>query len=115
MAEKKYGIKDLKEMVVFVAKVGNAVDVSAEDGIGVDDLGSFVPAFMSAPQAFEGVSEIPKEAKDLDAEEMKELQDALAKELDLKDDALEAVIEKSLAAIASIFAIAQEIKALKDA
>ena len=48
MSEEK-GIKELKELIIFFAVLGSAVDKSTKDGFSVEDIGAFLPAFMAAP------------------------------------------------------------------
>jgi len=107
------GIENLKELVVFLAVLGNAADASTKNGLGLDDVVHFMPVFLKAPAAFEGIDQAKLEMKDLDAAEIAELNAAVAMSLDLADDQVEAIIEKSLAALVSIYGIVQEVKALK--
>lgn len=114
MSEKK-GIKELKELVIFVAVLANAADKTTRDGLQLADIGDFMNAALKAPEAFDGIADVKLEIADLDMVEMAELKDALAKELDLVDDQLEAIIEKSISAIVSIYGIINDVRALKDA
>ena len=72
-----------------------------------------MPVFLKAPGAFNGIDEAKLELKDLDQAEIAELNQVVAQTLDLADDQVEAIIEKSLSAIVNIYGIVQEIKALK--
>lgn len=107
------GITELKELVVFLAVLASAADKSTKDGLGLDDIGHFMPAILKAPGAFEGIDEAKMELKDLDNAEIAELNLAVATSLNLEDKQVEAIVEKSLSAIASIYGIVQEVKALK--
>jgi len=109
----KEGIKELKELVTFVAVLASAADKSTQDGLGYDDIGEFVNAMLKAPNAFEGIDKVGAEIKDLDAAEMQELKDLVAAELNLVDDKLELVVEKAIVAIVNIYDIVLEVKALK--
>ena len=113
MAEIK-SVKELKELLVFLAAIGNAVDASTKDGLGWEDVGAFVPAFMLAQEAFVGLAEIPLEAKDLSVDEMKEIEAAIASQLSLEDKKLEGVIEKAFSMMASLYGLVMEIKALRE-
>jgi hypothetical protein len=107
------GIKELKELVVFMAVLAGAADRSTKNGLGLDDVAYFMPVFLKAPAAFEGIDKAKLEAGDLTPEELTELNSAVAEALDLVDDRVEAIVEKSLAALLNIYSIVQEVKALK--
>ena len=109
-------IKELEELVVFIDVLGNAVDASTKDGLGVEDIGAYLPAFMAAPEAFTGLGAL-KELKmaDLSAEVVGGIKEKLAENLDLADDQLELVIEDAFGVIADIMALSERIKALKEA
>ena len=85
---KKYDIKETKEMVTFIAKLGMGLEASLDDDgkITLGDSGKMMPALMSSGAAFAGAGKIGAEIKDLDKDEAQELCDHLAKELDIKDD-----------------------------
>lgn len=104
------GIKNLKEMVVFLALMGNAVDQSTKDGLQPADIGFAMPAFMKAPEAFEGFEEIPEEAKDLDTAEKDEIIATVKQHVDLEDDVVEGIVEDAFAAALNIINLAGRIK-----
>lgn len=107
------GITQLKELVVFMALLASAADKSTKDGLSFEDAGNFVQPLMAAPKAFDGLDEAKMEAQDLDEEEMKELQVAVADALDLEDDKVEAVVERALAALINVYGIVKEIQAMR--
>lgn len=109
------GIKELKELVIFVATLANAADKTTRDGLSMADIGEFVNAALKAPEAFEGIENVKAEIANLSEAELVELKTALAQELDLVDDGLELVIEKSISAVVSIYGIVQDVKKMKDA
>lgn len=113
MSEEK-GIKELKELIIFFAVLGSAVDKSTKDGFSVEDIGAFLPAFMAAPDAFSGFKDIPAEAKDLSSDELDELTKCLAEKLDLENDKLEGIIEESLGMVVKIVALASKFKDLRE-
>jgi hypothetical protein len=91
------GIKETKELLKFVIEVTEALDRSLEDGeIGFTDLSNLVSAMMASAAAFENVSLIPSEMKDLDKAEAAELYAYVKGELNLKDDKIEAAVEAAL-------------------
>ena len=107
------GIENLKKLVVFLAVLGNAADASTKNGLGLDDVAHFMPVFLKAPGAFDGIDAAKLELKDLDNAEIAELNQAVAETLNLADDKVESIVEKSLSAAVSIYGIVQEVKALK--
>ena len=107
------GIKDLKELVVFMAVMGNAVDQATKDGFQAADIGLVVPAFMKAPEAFAGIENVPAEFKDLDDAEKDEIVKAVKENLDLADDVLEGIVEDAFAMVLGIVSLAGKIKAAR--
>ena len=107
------GIKELKELVVFLAVLGSAADRATKNGLDMADIAFFMPVFLKAPAAFEGLDVAKLEAKELDNAEIAELNQAVAENLDLENDKVEALVEKSLSALVSIYGIIEEVKALK--
>ncbi len=87
-----HGITETKDAIRFMVAFGNAVDAAAENGFGWEDAMLFIPVATKAPAAFGGMEDILKELGDIDETERKELQ-AEVEELDIRNDATEAVIE----------------------
>jgi len=99
----QYGIKETKEVVKFGVELGEAVDrAMSDDKMEVADLVHLVPAFTAAGPAFSDISLVPKEMKDMDEAESKELMDYVESELDIENDQVEEVIEKSLRAVLAL-------------
>jgi len=109
------GIKELKELVVFIASLSSASDKAMRDGLGLSDMALFMAPLMMAPEALAGLDEAKLEYADLSEAEKAELNAAFAKELDLVDDGLEALIEKSMMIGLELFRLIKQVKALKDA
>jgi len=109
------GIKEIKELLVFIALLINASDRATKDGLGIDDIVLYMPALLKAPEAFMGMAEMNAEFNDLSLDEVKELEVLLSKELDLVDDKLEGLVEKSLGLLVQIVALIKEIKGLRSA
>lgn len=88
-------IKETKELAVFVARLGNAVDASLADGkIGITDAAHLMGPIMAAGPALAGLNQLGPELADMDPAEAEELKQAIAAELDLKSEALESVVEE---------------------
>lgn len=90
-----HGIKDLKEIVIFFCRFGNAVDASLEDGkVSITDATNFYKPLKAIPDAYDGASNAFVQFKDMDAVEKKELVDTVVLELDLTFDVVEEIIEE---------------------
>lgn len=88
------GIKETKELLKFLAEVGEA---------GVKrTLPEIVEALQAAYPAIQGIKDVITEIKDLDQAELDELVQYFAEEFDLEDDKAELAVEKGLNAIKSI-------------
>lgn len=71
------GIKETKDVLDFLAKLGQGVNVSLldDDKITVKDTFKFTEAFIALPAAIQGIKDVPTElADDLTKEELAELQ-----------------------------------------
>lgn len=117
----KLGVENLKVLVKFVVDLGESVDKAMEDKkINIMDLPLVMPLLAQVDDVAGAAKLVMPEAKDLDAEEMKVLVAFAKDELSLKEEKVEAVIEKALEVGAKIFEIvayvkvvAAEVKALK--
>lgn len=109
------GIKETKDLVGFIALLGNAIDKTTDNGLQMADFGEFMGALGRVPAALDGIDEVPAEIKDLDAAELSELKADLASQLDLRDDVLEGIIEESITIGAALFGLVQKIKAAREA
>jgi len=96
---KKLGIENLKVAIVSVINLGEKIEKNlADDGkislaealkIGVGSFGGVIKVIKSGNQ-------IKAEVKDLDSSEIYEMRDLIKEELDLENDKIEIVIEKSI-------------------
>lgn len=110
MAE-KVGIEQLKELVSFGVKLGNALGKALEDGqISLGDASAFFDAALAAPAAFDGIEKIPSELSDLDQAEAASLKAFVAEEFDIPEDNVEKVVESALDLAVQIFAFIQLFK-----
>lgn len=84
------GIKETKEMVLFIGAVGTAFAKAKEDGkITIDDAMLLIPLLGLAKDAFHGAEKIIAELKDLDKDEKKELIDEFSAAFSVNDDLVE--------------------------
>jgi hypothetical protein len=94
---------ELRDALSFVAALINAGESAMDDGkIDLADLPLVVPLLPKLAAAMAGMSDIPKEFKNLSAEDKLQLSKWFGTELELDDDKLEAVIEKSLVAVLAL-------------
>lgn len=93
----KVGIKETKDVVVAVAKFGNAGGKALEDGkVSITDAVYIYEPLQAISAAVEGIGNVPAELADLDAAELKDLEATFAREFDLPQDGIEAVVEKAV-------------------
>lgn len=88
------GISELKDVVLFVAKLGNGIASSLEDGsVGVADAVKLLPAMAALFPALSGIEQLPAELKDLDEAEQKEIIDLFKANLEVENDNVEQYAE----------------------
>ena len=88
------GVNELKDVVVFVAKVGNVTEKVMEDGkVDMKDAYAASGLILPAISAARGAQDIPAEISDLDEAEKNELLAAFKVECDLKNDNIERYAE----------------------
>lgn len=76
----KLGIKETKEVVIFLAKLGIAVGESIHSKkLSFTD---FAIAAKEIPAALNDITKVPAEVKDLDSQEGKELLEVVVRELE---------------------------------
>jgi len=99
----KLTVKDLKECLDLAMSIHMAYDKSKADGkLDWDDLQyAYKPAMKLIP-AIKGAGSIPAQIKDMDTTELEELKAWAKIEYDLRDDEVEAKIEKGLALVLHI-------------
>lgn len=92
------GIKESKELITFIARLGSAIKGALEDGqIGFTDIQELFGPIMASKAAFEDVQLIPAELADLSQTEASELVATLQRELDLDGSEAEFLTEEGLA------------------
>jgi len=105
MAE-KLGIEDLKDVV----KVGLDIGEALSDGVGIEDIS----ALFGLPEAISGISNVPAEIADLDAEEKEELHAFVQAEFDIPNDKLEVFIEGAIKVVIEIYTLYMQFKSLEE-
>jgi len=95
MSNEVLGIKETKEVLNFGFDLLEAIIKSLDDKkfSVVTDAPRFVPVIFSAAKAFAGIELVKAELQDLTDEEMNDLIDELKKRFDLKNDAVELLVE----------------------
>ena len=89
-----YDIQNIKELLLFVCRLVNAITKTLEDGkFKFTELVNFIGAAQAIPAAVDDIKEIPAEFKDLTEEEKAELVQYVSDEFDISNDETEAFIE----------------------
>lgn len=102
-SEPKKSVKELKEALLLLVEMANAGIEIAKDGkIGLDDVGTLLKIVPALGPAISGVTEIPSEVSDIDAEEVAELVGAVVAKLAVDDQKARLIIEKSLKTAAAV-------------
>jgi len=104
-----FGIEKLKEVttdvVKFIMKIGEARDAEGPKGKKISFAEAVGLGIFAVPKAMNYVNDgeaIRQELKDLSSEERAEWLEHLCVELDLENDKIENVVEKSLIALNAI-------------
>lgn len=109
-----YGTKETEDLLIFVAKLGTAIDGALSDGVinllDLDEL--FSPASAAKP-AFEGASLIPQEIGDLDSSEAAHLVEVFAEELDIRNEQAKELTTEGLAVATALVAYVNKLRNLK--
>lgn len=101
MENEKLGIENVKEVLKLGFAIGKGYKEAMEDGqVDASDIAVVIPIIKEIGPAFDGIKQVPKEIKDLDSEEAKELMSFAAAELGgvFSDEELIIKIDKGLKA-----------------
>lgn len=112
--DKLFGIENLKKGVKLALGFTEQTVTSLKDGFQYTDLLSYLDELMEVPGVVKAWSQIIQEAKDLDADERKELAQYVADNFDIPDDKIEAVIEHSLQWLVETIALYEQWKEIKN-
>ena len=104
------GITQLKNTALVLAQFGQAIENSLEGGFQLSDLGNLILPLSQLPAVIQNKEAIVEEFKDLDAAERQELLAYVGQTLDLKNDKVENIVEKGLAAAVSIIELVAAFK-----
>lgn len=103
MAQENFGIKKLKEATVFIINLTESVENRYDDGnFSLWDGITLIPQASNVRKYINNSEQIKKEFLDLDVNERNELKKHVVNELDLDDDYVESIIERSLNVLESI-------------
>lgn len=96
-------VKETKEMLRFVLSLANVMSEIMDDGkVSLLELPKLLVPFRLMPAALKDVKMIVAEFKDLSKEEVDELTQEFMKEFNLKQDEIEAMIEKGMLVAAEL-------------
>jgi hypothetical protein len=104
-------VKELSEVIEFVAELASALGKAAEDGKPtLSDAIYLAPLVYKLPSALDGAGKIPEEAANLDKEKMDALAEQFKEKLKLPQEKLEMAIEESLDIALRLYALVQKMK-----
>lgn len=107
----KIGIKETKDVVIAMAKFGNAAGETLADGRAtLTDLVHFYAPVAAMGPAVEGIGAVPAELADIEAAELADLQATFAREFDIPQNVAETLVEKSIDAAARFVALVLEFR-----
>lgn len=102
------GIKETKELLVWIWDLVEGIQKSAEDGqVNFMDVPNFLPLIQSSTSAFGGIQKVTAEILDLDDAEQAEIVELARNRFDIPDDMLERRIEDSIDQALSILRLSQ--------
>ena len=105
------GVKETKEMLMFIIAMAEAVDKSDADGkFSLEDAGHLIAALPMAMAAFSGVSAMPKELADMDAVERAELVKMIDVELQLGHAKTEMAVKKGIGVMMELYGLYELVK-----
>lgn len=97
-------MKETTDLVVLVARIGNGVAASLEDGkITLSDLTNIGPALAALPAAISGIGSIVIELKAATDADKEDLVNTFCAEFSISSAAAEALVEESIALIVGIW------------
>lgn len=110
------GIENLKVAVLASVNFAEAIDKKMDDGkiTLLEALSAGVGSFGDIVKVIKSGKAIAEEFKDLDSDERTELSEYVAEELDLSNDKVEAIVEKSVSFLLSIDEMIELIKDKSD-
>lgn len=109
------GVKETKELLIFIAKLGNSIDVALRDGkVNFLDAGVLFEPLFNAGTAFTGAKEVPAELGELSSTEALELTDAVANTLELDNGNAEYLTERGLELAFNLIAFINELRATRN-
>lgn len=111
--ETKVGIELLKKLVKELVQLGKVTNEELKDGYQWTDLWSIFGEAKDLTFVFTNWKEIKSQFDDLDQQEIKDLVDSLVGELDIKEEEIVDLIEKSVDFAESGYELFLAIKALK--
>lgn len=109
-----YGIENLKKLVKFACDFTKQVAEALKDGkFQWTDAFGFIDEAAQLPAVAKSFPAVKQEVSELDENERKELYDYLVSEFDIPNEAVEVLIENSLAFAISAIALFEQWKTLK--
>lgn len=89
-------LKEFKELVVFVAVLGNGIGEALDNGkLEISDILKLLPALRLSKDAIDGLNEIPAELMEADEEMIANLRQQFIDDFDIPQDEVEATVERA--------------------
>lgn len=108
------GIQDSKDLLIFLSRTVNAIDKTLTDGkVTITDAVYIFSPLTTVQDAISGIDNVDNELLDLTQEEVNELMDVVARELDLTNDAVETLTEEALALALTLVQFVAKVKNLR--
>lgn len=110
----KFGIENLKRLILFACDFTKQMATALEDGkFGWQDSFGFIDEVAQIPALAKSFNAIKLELSELSPEERQELYDYLKTEFDIPNDAVEVMIENSLSFAISAIGLFEQWKSIK--
>jgi len=104
-------VQETRDLIVLVARIGNGISASLEDGkVTIEDALSFGPAISALPAAIVGIKDVIVEVHNATDEEKELLVDTFAAEFSISNAKAEEAIEHTLAVIVEFWKILKAFK-----
>jgi len=90
-------VKETKELLTFVAQLGNGIGLSLADGKwSLGDVGNFVPALQGIFPGLSGLNLVNDELADLTPEEVEEIKAHVTMVFEIPQDQVEEFVERGV-------------------
>lgn len=114
MEEQKFGIENLKKLILLGCNLTKQINSSLADGWQWTDFFSFVNEIAALPGVIKSIPAIKDELSELSKEEKSEISDFIIEKFDIPNDKVEAFAEDSLIVAVGVVSLVTRWKELKS-